>query len=200
MRDGAGREIVDAGLRDRRSSLQRDPARGFKYQPARDHLDRRAHVLGAHVVEQRDIGAACLEHLAQLIERIDLDFDLHQMPGDSLRAGEHGRDAARDCDVVVLDQNRVVETEAVIEAAAATHRIFLQRAQPRRGLAGAANPRACVSDQLYEGRRLGRDAGQVAEEIERGALGGEQGARIRLDGHQLGLGFNGGAVALVRGD
>ena len=90
------------------------------------------------------------------------------MAGDRLGALEHGRDAARDRDVVVLDQDRVVEAEAVIEAAAAAHRVFLQRAQAGRGLAGAADPRArCARSASTNARGRGRDAGQMAEEIQR---------------------------------
>ena len=41
------------------------------------------------------------------------------------------RDTSRNCYVIVLYQDRVVETEAVIEAAAGPHRIFFQRAKSR---------------------------------------------------------------------
>ena len=87
------------------------------------------------------------------------------------------RDAAGDRDVVVLDQDRVVEAEAVVEAAAAAHGVFLQRAQARRGLARAADARvgACGAAHVI-GRQRG-DAGQAADEIQRGALADEHGAR-----------------------
>src|SRR5260370_15488132 len=61
------------------------------------------------------------------------------MPGMRTGALQYRRDAAGDRDVVVLDQDRVVESEAMVEAAAAAHRIFLQRAQARRRFAGAAD-------------------------------------------------------------
>ena len=55
------------------------------------------------------------------------------------RAGAFERrlDAARHREMVVLDQHRVVEAEAVIGAAAKTHRLLFQGAQAGRGLAGA---------------------------------------------------------------
>src|SRR5262249_40438103 len=91
--------------------------------------------------------------------------------GRRLGALEHGAYAAGDRDVVVLDQDRVVEPEAVVEAAAAAHRVFLQCAQAGRGLARAADPRLGVGDEAHElGRRAG-DAGEMADEVERGALG-----------------------------
>ena len=61
------------------------------------------------------------------------------MPGMRAGALQHRRNTAGDRDVIVLDQDRVIEPEAMVEAAAAAHRIFLQRAQARRGLAGAAD-------------------------------------------------------------
>ena len=125
---------------------------------AGDHLHRLAHGRHIHVVEQHRIGEPDREHLAQLIEGIDLDLDLDQMAGGGLGALQHGADAAGDRDVVVLDQDGVVEAEAVIEAAAAAHRVFLQRAQPRRGLARAADAGVRAGDAAHEFVRRGRHA------------------------------------------
>ena len=59
--------------------------------------------------------------------------------GMSRLRGAHPRhrrlDAAGQPDVVVLDQNAVVEPHAVIDGAAGAHRVLLERAQQRRGLA-----------------------------------------------------------------
>ncbi len=132
--------------------------------------------------------------------RVDLDFDLDQMTDDRRRAFQRGADAAGDRDMIVLDQHRVVEAEAVIEAAAAAHRIFLQGAQPRRGLAGA-DQAGVGAFQLVDQRSCrGGDAGQMAGEIQRGAFGCEHRARIAGDRHQRGLLGNGVAVARMRDD
>ena len=61
-------------------------------------------------------------------------------------ARKRRHDAAGDRDVVVLDQDGVIEPEAVVDAAAAAHRVFFQRAQAGRGLAGAADARLGVGD------------------------------------------------------
>ncbi len=74
----------------------------------------------------------------------------------------------------------------MIEAAAAAHRVFLQRPQSRRGLARADDARLGVRDALREDRGRGGDAGEMAEEIERNALGAENGARIAGNRHQFG--------------
>jgi len=85
-----------------------------------------------------------------LRERIDLYLDLHQMALESLGGAERAGDAARDGDVVVLDEDRVVEAEAVIGAAAAAHRVFLEGAQQRRGLARVADLGFRVRDPRRE--------------------------------------------------
>ena len=62
------------------------------------------------------------------------------MAGMGAGALQHRCDAAGDGDVVVLDQDRIIQAEAMIEAAAAAHGVFLERAKAGRGLAGAADP------------------------------------------------------------
>ena len=79
-------------------------------------------------------------------------------------------------DVVLLDQDRVVEPEAVV-APAARRRPPPSRARAARasscGCRGSS-PRAGDRRDVAGGQR--RDAGEVAEEVQRRALGGEQGA------------------------
>jgi hypothetical protein len=102
--------------------------------------------------------------------------------------------------VVVLDQHRVIEAEAMVEAAAAAHRVFLQRAQARRGLARADDARSRVRDQPDESIGRGGDARQVSEKIERGALARQDGAGRPLDDEQRRARLDDGAVARVRRD
>ena len=82
------------------------------------------------------IHAEC-ENLFELSERVDLDLDLDEVAGMGFRALDGGADAAGKRNVVVLDQNRIIEPEAVIAAAAGADRVFFQRAKSGRGLAGA---------------------------------------------------------------
>ncbi len=78
--------------------------------------------------------------------------------------------------VVVLDEHGVVEAEAVIETAAAAHGVFLELAQSRRGLAGFDNPRLGACDGIHQRARGRGDAGEVACEVQRHALRGEDAA------------------------
>jgi hypothetical protein len=135
-----------------------------------------------------------------LFKRIDFDLDLDEMPGDRLRTFQHGRDAARDRDVVVLDQDRVIQTEAVVESAAAAHCVFFQRAEPRRRFPCATNACLRVCGQLDECCSGRRDAGQVAEEVQGGALGRENRAGIAFDSEQRGFRRDRGTIAVMRFD
>ena len=193
-------EIIHAGLRNRCGAVERDAAGCFDDQTAGHYGDRLAHRIGIEIVDQYDVGQSDVEHFGKLIERVDLDLDLHQMADRGFGAGEHGADAAGDGDVVVLDQDRIVETEAVIEAAAAAHGVFLDRAQSRRGFARTDDARLGVGDLLHERRGRGGDAGHVADEIQRRALGGQNRPCIARNGHQLRAGADLIAVAAVRFD
>ena len=120
------------------------------------------------------------------------------MAGGAFGAFEHRLNAAGDRDVIVLDQDRVVETEAMIVTAAAAHRVFFQRPQTRRGLARANDARLGMRDARDESRRRGGDSGQVPEEVERHAFGAEDRPRIAGNGHHLGAALRRRAVVRMR--
>jgi hypothetical protein len=102
--------------------------------------------------------------------------------------------------VVVLDQDRIVEPEAMIEAAAAAHRVFLERAQAGRGLAGAADAQSSAGGMadIIGGER--GDAGQPADKVQGGALTGQHRARRARNRQQVLTGGNRRAVANMRLD
>ena len=125
------------------------------------------------ILSSSTASAPSWQHFAQLVERIDLDLDLDQMADEILRRAQGGGDAARDRDMVVLDQHGVIEAEAMVDAAAAAHGIFLEGAQAGRGLPGAADFRLGMGDGLRVMRGQGRDAAQAAEKIQRDAFGGQ---------------------------
>ena len=58
MRQGAGRNDVDAALGCCQERIGIDAARGFDDGPAVDLIDAGLHVGGTHVVEHDDVGAA----------------------------------------------------------------------------------------------------------------------------------------------
>ncbi|MNF45227.1 hypothetical protein D3C84_263550 [compost metagenome] len=85
-------------------------------------------------------------------------------------------DAAGGGDVVFLDQEGIVEADAVVVAAAAGHGVFLRQAQAGQGLAGVEQFHLGAFDQLDIVADTGGDAGQALEEVQRAALAAEQGA------------------------
>ena len=162
MGQGADRDDVHARLGDAAHRRQIDSARGLQHDPPCDARHGGAQGVEAEIVQHDDIGRRALvdqgQYGVQLIQPIDLDLDLHQMRGESLGPPHRLGDAAADGDVVVLDQDGVIQTEAVVDPAAAGHGVLLQRAQPRRGLARIRYPRLGPGDGLDVGARQGRHA------------------------------------------
>lgn len=80
--------------------------------------------------------------------------------------------------MVVLDEHGIEQSDAVIEAAAAAHRVFLEGTEARRRLARIDDfrVRACNSIDVLTRQR--RDARQAAEKIQRHTLGRQQRARV----------------------
>jgi hypothetical protein len=78
--DPAGRDQVNPGGGDARRGFEGDPPGGFGNGPAVDHGDRPAQVLGCHVVEQHGVDAD-LQRFGELVEGVDLELDLDEMPG-----------------------------------------------------------------------------------------------------------------------
>ena len=121
------------------------------------------------------------ERLLELGKRVDLDLDLDEMPDMAAHAPDRLGDAAGDGDMIVLDERRIVEAEAMVGAAARPHRVFLERTQERRRLARADDARLGMRDRRDEPRGGGGDAAEPADEIERHALGRQHAARGSLD-------------------
>ena len=76
-----------------------------------------------------------------MVELVDLDFDLDEVTDGRARRLQCWSNATGDGDMVVLDQHGVVEAEAVIDAAAATDGVFLQRAETGKRLPRVGDPR-----------------------------------------------------------
>ena len=127
--------------------------------------------VGGSMLSSSTASNAVIERLGELIERIDLQLDLDEMPGMGARPLKRRADPAGQRDVVVLDQHRVVEAEAVVGAAAQPHRLLFEDAQAGGGLAGADDLRLVPGDRIDQRPGRGRDARQAADQVERGALG-----------------------------
>ena len=102
----------------------------------------------------------------------------HSVPGAGDGVGDGGAG-----EVVVLDQHGVGEPQAVVGAAAGADGGLLEEAEAGEGLARIedADPGVGLVGRLDEAGREGGDAGEVAEEVQRSALGGEDRAQGPAD-------------------
>ena len=128
MRERADGDEVDAGLGDRADGVERDAAGRLELGAAGDERDGARELGRRHVVEQDPVGAG-VERLAHLRRAS------RTRPRPAGRSPGRGATAsaidAGEPQVVVLDQDAVVEAEAVVRAAAAADRVLLERAQAR---------------------------------------------------------------------
>ena len=173
MGERAHRQEVHAGLRHRPGRLQ--PQAAARLQPGprvgRREAGRGAQPGQVHVVEQDELDPG-REGLAHLVQAVALH--LQRQAGRGGPDGpDRGADAARRGDVVVLDQRRVAQSHPVVGAAAAAHRVLVQRPQPRRGLPGVADGAVQPGDRVDPRPGGGGDPGQVGEEVQQGPLGGQ---------------------------
>ena len=96
--------------------------------------------------------------------------------------------------MVVLDQDGVIQPEAVVHSAAAAHGVFLQRAQARRGLAGVDDDGARPLHRLHIGARKSGDPRQPPEQVERRAFCGQKRAGVGVHAGEHGAGLSVSAV------
>ena len=176
MRQPADRDEIDAGGGDlRRVSGVTRPEASVMARPSTS-ATASARCAGAHIVEQHGVRALRQRFGSWSSESTSISI-LTRWPTLARARAQRRRDAAGDGDVIVLDQHRVIEAEAVIAAAAGAHRIFLQRAQARRRLARADDLRLVPATACDEARGRGGDAAEMAEKIQRDALGRQDAAR-----------------------
>src|SRR5205814_5495715 len=83
--------------------------------------------------------------------------------------------------MVVLDEDAVEQRAAVVESSACANGRFLQRAHPRRGLAGVEQARLRSLERLRVSPREGRDATETLEQGQRRPLGSEDRAQRAAD-------------------
>ena len=114
---------------------------------------------------------------ASCLQRVDFDLDFDHVASRRPCALDCRPDAARDREVVVLDENAVVEAEAMVRPAARAHGVFLDRAQAGKRLADVDDARLRATHGLDDPRGGRGDAAHVADKVERDALGREQAAR-----------------------
>ena len=173
VRQRADREVVHPGGRHLARGRQPQPAARLEPHPgiAPGLRHREPQVSEGHVVEQQEPRARG-QRAGHLGQRVALHLERHPRRRRTHRRDRRGHPARRG-DVVVLDQGCVAQSHPVVLAAAAPHGVLLEQPQPGRGLAGVPDHRPGSRHRVRPGPGRGRDAGQVAEEVEHGPLRAE---------------------------
>ena len=132
--------------------------------------------------------APCSSASFEFLERAHFDLDhlrAAAVPQGALQRRHH---AARERNVVVLDQHAVAEIEPMVGAAAAAHRPLVEHAQSGRGLARIQNGCLGAGDRVHVLACQRGDAAHALHDVQDHALAGENHARIvHDDGNRLSL-------------
>src|SRR5205807_166388 len=115
-----------------------------------DELDALLDAGGVEVVEE-DYVRLLFESVGEHREGRHFDLDLEERRRGGFRPADRFAHAAGGVDVVVLDEDPVEETDAMVLRAAATNRELLQRAPAGRRLAGVEDLRLVRLRRFREG-------------------------------------------------
>ena len=130
-----------------RTVFRLTPPEASRRRPARGLAHRGAQVGQVEVVQHDDV-RPLRQGLLELVQAVYLDFDPDHVTDGGSRPAHGLADAAAGRHVVVLDQDRVIEPEAVVGPAAAAHGVLLQGAQARGGLARVDDRARAFRDRL----------------------------------------------------
>src|SRR2546427_926597 len=103
VRQGADRDVIDAGFGKASHRFQCDAARGFQRNPACHHLNGFSRLFGIEIVQKHNI-CTCVQSPFQLVEITDFDFDLHEVAEVPARFLDCVSDGRVECEVIVLDE------------------------------------------------------------------------------------------------
>ena len=120
------RHIVHARLGNCTQGVFVYPARGFQFGLALGEGDGLAHFVQAQFVQHDDVGPG-IQCLAQFFQAFYFNF--HRLARGNLVSSSHGLgDAATGGDVVSLNNEGVIQADAVIVSAALGDGVFLRQA------------------------------------------------------------------------
>ncbi len=143
---------------------------------------------------------AGVEGFGELLQGFHFDLDEYVVATNGAGLFQRGGDSAGGHDVVFLDQDSVIEPEAMVLAAAAGDGVLLRQPQAGQGLAGVDDARAGAGDGIDMKPRHRGGGREQLQEVQRRAFGGEQGAGAGLDLADHFAGLDRVAVAQVPAD
>jgi len=169
---GPDRDVVHPGFGNRPQGAFIDPATGFQLGLAGIQAHRLAHIVQAQFVEHDDVGSR-RQGLFQLPKAFHFHF--HRLArGDLVGGADRLGDAPAGSDMVFLDQEGVIQPDAVVVAAATGDRVLLRQAQARQRLAGIQQLDLGIGDKVGQIASAGGHPGQQLQEVQRAAFASEQ--------------------------
>lgn len=151
-----------------------------------------AHEVGREVVDEDDIGLVG-QHFGELLEGVDFDFEqgfgrqlllceifTRFFDGLSGRVADLSRFAPDD-EMVVLDEDRRMQAESVIHAAALLDGVFFEAAVTGRGFTGVVDTGFRVLHGVDEAAGECGDPGEFSEQIEDRSLSDEEVLGVALE-------------------
>lgn len=174
------RDHIGAGGREARQRLERDPAGNLRPGTTGNLGNRRGDTIGCHIVQKQDLRTRG-KRLLDLVDAGDLALDASQMGGAQTTSLDGGRKSACRGDMVVLDEDMLPETGAMVVASAAAHRGLFERAPTRCCFSGVDDPHSGPCNSRSIAGALRGDAAQALEKIQEGALGAQDGPGPALD-------------------
>lgn len=190
MGDRADGDEVGFGFGVGANGVEGDAAGEFGGGAAVDVADPFGGLRRGEVVEEEALCAAG-EGFVEFFARADFDFG-----GLGLDTFESGADTTGGGDVIVLDEDGVVQTEAMVGDAAGRGGLFFEQAETGSSFAGIEDADAGAFDSADIARGEGGDTGEALEEVEGDAFAGKQRARRTFD---IGDGRAGGELVAIVG-
>ena len=126
------------------------------------------------IIQQNSINSAGRTQHLKFLHRSDFKND-RQVQTMALQVGTNGRQGRRHTtagiDMVVFDQNRIVQSKAMVDTPAPTHRFLFDQPVQRRGFAGIQQTAMRMCNGLGPKPGPGGDATHSLHDVQQKALG-----------------------------
>ena len=177
---------VHAGFSDGAHGFQRDIAGGFELGAPGGDRYRATHRVQVEIIEQDQFRAGS-QRSVELRQRFHLDLHGDAIAGQLKRRCQYRRDSAGSCNVVFLDEDAVVQPDALILPAAHTHGVFFGQPQAWQRLAGIQNGSAGAGHGVDIGSGGGGHSRQGLQKIQRRTFSSKQRAGGAVESDQQGI-------------
>ena len=201
MCQGSEGDEIDTSLGIRYHRVEGDAARGFGFSTTCHNFDCLLGVGRCEVVEH-DAVAPFGKSFIKFLEVAHLTFNLEVFSvifAVLLGTGDGVVNTSAKVDVVVLQQNHVEESDAVVHATTNLHGFLLQHTHARSGLASVEHTSlgACIDECLLILVSHRSDAAHTLEDVEHEAFCLKETLLFTLDGHHNVARLHMGAILYI---